>query len=95
MSSTLRNKIIQPLDQEQEEKGLECANSRIFLEKALWVMLVTTARRTEGIPVGVIFTPVILGEERERETKSIKHHKPHQKIRCWLTSMWREKGSIE
>ena len=55
------------------------------------VMLVTTARRTEGIPVGVIFTPVILGEERERETKSIKHHKPHQKIRCWLTSMWREK----
>ena len=31
------------------------------------VMVVTTARRTEEIPVGVIFTPVILGEERERD----------------------------
>ena len=68
MSSTLGNKRIQPLDQEQEEKGLECANSSIFLEKALLVMLVTTARRTEGIPAGVIFTPVILGKrERERD----------------------------
>ena len=68
MSSTLGNKRIQPLDQEKEEKGLECANSSICLEKALLVMLVTTARSTEGIPIGVIFTPVILGKrERERD----------------------------
>ena len=37
------------------------------MEKALWVMLVTTARITEEIPIGVILTPVILGEERERD----------------------------
>jgi len=67
MSSTLGNKRIQPIDQEKEEKGRECANSRTFLEKAFLVMVVTTARRTEGVPVGVIFTLVILGGKRERK----------------------------
>ena len=66
MSSTLTNKEFSTMTKE-EAKGRECANSRAFLENALLVMLVTTARRTEGIPVGVIFTLAILGGKRERD----------------------------
>ena len=67
---------------------------RAVLEKALLVMLVTTARRTEGIPVGVIFTPAILGGKRERDEVN-QASQANKMIRCWLTSKWREKGSIE